>query len=460
MARLLGVLALLAGLLSMTVPGPVHSAACYFSAKDKKVVEPVEEIFITWDPKERVETFTLQPRYTGNTPDFGMVIATPAQPRLDEMPKDFFKELAVFTMLKRREAPASKLVSQLVAGRLARLEELKAGPGAKAGSGINELETGTIGSQAYKIITADKAGDLYTWLKENNYNYAGDEVTLDSYIQKKWFFTVVKIDTSKLKKNPDGTFSGDVTPMRFQFASDKLIYPLKITRLSVKDKIDVLFYVQAPTKVDLPGEMTYQYLWIPMLDQSLGQYVKGTFGSHHLPGKGDDWLNASAAKSPGLLRRGEELGFEFVRGQRPEPNRQGRTPTMLEWAKRLTSDDIRLLKGEAAFSETLPDVDEGFTEADMKDPGKTASVRKTIHERLEKFRQERPGGYLVREAAPGDIKQLKTLVGYLKEGQFLTKFRKTFTKGEMDDDLLIVPAALGNAEDHSEYEEYLPTSPP
>ena len=52
------------------------------------------------------------------------------------------------------------------------------------------------------------------------------------------------------------------------------------------------------------------------------------------------------------------------------------------------------------------------------------------------------------------------LAGHLKEGQFVTKFRKTFTKGEMNDDLLIVPAKLDKAEDKSEYEEILPTSPP
>jgi hypothetical protein len=55
---------------------------------------------------------------------------------------------------------------------------------------------------------------------------------------------------------------------------------------------------------------------------------------------------------------------------------------------------------------------------------------------------------------------LKLLAGHLKEGQFLTKLRKTFTKGEMNDDLLIVPARLGQAEDNSEYQEILPTSPP
>jgi hypothetical protein len=30
----------------------------------------------------------------------------------------------------------------------------------------------------------------------------------------------------------------------------------------------------------------------------------------------------------------------------------------------------------------------------------------------------------------------------------------------MNDDLLLVPATLGQAEDNSEYEEILPTSPP
>ena len=96
----------------------------------------------------------------------------------------------------------------------------------------------------------------------------------------------------------------------------------------------------------------------------------------------------------------------------------------------------------------------------MKDAKKAETVYKTIQERLEKYRKDRPGGYLVREAPPDEIKQLKILAGHVKEGQFLTKIRKTFTKGEMDDDLVIIPAKLGQVEDHSEYDEILPTSPP
>src|SRR5262249_44520744 len=142
------------------------------------------------------------------------------------------------------------------------------------------------------------------------------------------------------------------------------------------------------------------------------------------------------------------------------PNRQGRIATTLEWAKKLTDDDIKILKGEAAYSEKVPNPDEGFTEADVKDPKKADAVFKVIRMRLDKSHKERPGGYLVREAPEEDVEGLTVLAGHLKEGQFGTKFRKTFTKGEMDADLLIVPARVGEAEDRSEYEEILPTSPP
>jgi hypothetical protein len=83
-----------------------------------------------------------------------------------------------------------------------------------------------------------------------------------------------------------------------------------------------------------------------------------------------------------------------------------------------------------------------------------------IRERLAECQKTHPGGYLVREAPTEDLKQLQILAGHLKEGQFVTKFRKTFAKDEMDDDLLIVPAKLNKAVDSSEYEEILPTSPP
>ena len=97
---------------------------------------------------------------------------------------------------------------------------------------------------------------------------------------------------------------------------------------------------------------------------------------------------------------------------------------------------------------------------DVRDPQKAQRVYDEINKRLEKYRKDRPGGYLVRSAPEADVKALKQLLGHVMQGQFVTKMRKTFAKDEMTDDLVIVPAKLGDAEDRSEYTEILPTSPP
>jgi hypothetical protein len=377
--------------------------------------------------------------------------------------------LAVYSILKKREQPASKLLPReeylyqraALAGNANKFME--------SGNNKNEiprppavkvLESGVVGNLDYKIIEAGRADDLFAWLKENKYNYGGDEGTLDFYVKKKWLFTVMKIDTMQMKRRPDGTFDGEVTPTRLQFASEQLIYPLKITQLSVKDKTEALFYVSAPYKVDLPGDMTYQYQWVPMIQNARGWYSKGIFGTNELPGKADDWLKAIASDLPGLMDRGNKLGYTFQNGTRPQPNKDGHIATTLEWARKLSASDIKVLKGEVGYAEKVPDVDEGFTQADLRDPKKAEAIYKVIRERLAECQKTHPGGYLVREAPAEDLKQLKLLAGHLKEGQFVTKFRKTFAKDEMDDDLLIVPAKLNKAEDHSEYEEILPTSPP
>src|ERR1043165_5619493 len=98
----------------LTPAPPADSACCYFSAKDKDILQPGQKAFITWDSVEKVETFTVQPKFEGNAVDFGMVIPTPMKPKLDAMPRDFFKHLAVFTILKRRVQPESKLLPRPV----------------------------------------------------------------------------------------------------------------------------------------------------------------------------------------------------------------------------------------------------------------------------------------------------------------------------------------------------------
>jgi hypothetical protein len=456
------------GIAVLLVAGLLHAplaegACCYFSAKDHDILQPAQKVFITWDPVKKMETFTVQPKFEGNALDFGMVIPTPAQPKLDPMPRDFFKHLAIYSIMKKREFPRSKLLPQVYLGASGQfLQKARAAgvggdksPTAPRKPEIKILDAGIVGSLEYKVIEAGRADDLFKWLKDNNYSYAGDQASLDFYVQKKWVFTVMKIDTMQMKKNKDGSYAGEVTPTRFTFTSEKLIYPLKITQLSVKEKTEALFYVQAPYKVDLPGDNSYQHTWLPLLQSAQGCTPGG------IPGGGEEWV-ATGAKDllPLILKRNQQLGFQFIAGQRPKANKDGITPTTMEWARRLTKEDIDILTGKVAYTETVPDVDEGFTAEDMKDPKKRDAITKVIQARLAKANKERPIGYLVRHAPAEDVKGLKQLAGHLQAGLFVTKFRKIFTKGEMNDDLLIMPARYNEQEDSSEYQEQLPTSPP
>jgi hypothetical protein len=393
MKRTLALVALFAVPL-LAVQPPAESACCYFAAKDKDILQPAQKAFLTWDPVEKVESFTVQPRFEGNAVDFGMVIPTPSKPKLDEMPRDFFKELAVCTILEPMDISKYK--------PLLRFKSLQAGQADKLSTGrrprVRILEYGVVGSLDYKIIQADRADDLYEWLKENKYSYSGDEATLDFYVKKGWFFTVMKIDPMQMKKKPDGSYEGEVTPTRFTFASARLIYPLKITQISVKDKTEALFYVQTTHKVDLPGDFSYQFTFTPMWSQATGFAVPEKLTKDEV-----EWQKHVQPRLQELTRKAQEL-----QGKR-------QVPATLEWAKKLTASDIAVLEGKKPYN---------------------------------------------REAPKEDIEKLKILKGHLKEGQFVTKFRKVFTKAEMNEDLEFVRAKIGERQDDIEYFSILPTSPP
>lgn len=394
---LLVVPAVLLATLILCQPRSAESACCYFSAKDKDVMQPAQKAFITWDPVENVETFTVQPKFEGNASDFGMVVPTPSQPKLHEMPRDFFKELAVFTILEPMD------ISKFKPQRLFTRGAKGGAPAADFGKAdrkleVKVLEAGIVGSLDYKIIQAERADDLYTWLKENQYSYSGDEATLDHYIKRKWFFSVMKIDPMQMKKKADGSYEGEVTPTRFTFAAPALIYPLKITQISVKDKTEALFYIQAPHKVDLPGNASYQVTFTPMWAQAMTWALP-----EKLTPEETSWQQHVQT---GLL----ELGRKSQ-----DQRRTGFEPGLLEWAKKITDKDIAVLDGKALYNRVAP---------------------------------------------KEDVDKLKLLRGHVQKGQFITKIRKVFKKAEMTDDLRIVRAKLGDRDDNMEYFSILPTSPP
>jgi hypothetical protein len=206
----------------------------------------------------------------------------------------------------------------------------------------------------------------------------------------------MKIDPKQMKHRADGSYSGDVTPTRFTFTSSQLVYPLRITRLSVKDFTEALFYVQAPEKMDLPGALSYRYSWQLMWSQAMSFAVKKTIAEKEWEKHIQPYL----------------AGFQ----QAVDRTRQdGLQPSTLEWAKRITAQDLAVIDGRAKYN---------------------------------------------RDAPAEDVQQLKLSRGHVKKGPFITKFRKLFQTREMHDDLVLERAAAADAPDDTEYFQMLPSSPP
>jgi hypothetical protein len=311
-------------LLLPLLPAVATAACCYFAALDKDVNQPGQRAFICWDEAAKVESFTVQPQFEGNAGDFGMVIPTPSRPKLQEMPRDFFKELAIFTILEPMDINKYKMRIYKSNARMEGAAPQSARPP------VRVLEHGVVGSLDYKILEADKADALFQWLKSNRYHYAGDETTLEFYVKQKWNFTVMKIDPRQMKKRPDGTFLGDVTPTRFTFTTQKAIYPLRITRISVKDSTDVLLYVMAKNKMDMDGPWSYEGNFVSLWSQALSFAVP-----EKITGQEREWQARLSQKSP-------------------QPSDQG---AQLEWAGKLTQDRLDVLTGKKSYNREAPEAD-------------------------------------------------------------------------------------------------------
>jgi len=463
------VLSVAASIAYLAPPSPVKAACCYFAAKDKDINQPGQKAFISWKPAEKMESFTVQPKFEGNAVDFGMVIPTPARPKLDEMPRDFFKDLAMYTILMPLPQPIySPLDPPRPMARFASMS-MAGGGGAmmvEKKSSVRVLESGVVGSLDYKIIVADDATGLFQWLKDNHYSYGGDENTLQFYIKKKWFFTVMKIDPKQMKKGADGSYVGEVTPTRFTFSSSECVYPLKITQLSVKDKTDALFYVQSSKQMDLPGDWSWMHSYRPM-------YLTYMLG-----------CCADAQQQQELSTRSQWVANK----QQKDSNFE---TTKLEWAKQLSDGELSVLEnpiknwgqmgtGDLPKGAKVIALNDFLGEMKIaylgKDKSMTTDVKQTLA-RMEdqyqptkgvivKFDPKSVGTsfiytrfafYPAREAPAEDIKGLTRLKGHLQKGQWLTKFRKIVRKDEMTHDLVL--AEVPKPQEQT-YVRIMPTSPP
>ena len=179
------------------------------------------------------EHLILSVSFEGDAEDFAWVIPVPNMPEIAVTDPELFWELSDFTAA---ESPGGG--GGFWCG-------FAAAP--PPGDGVDVIEEQVVGPYATAILSATNATALADWLNANGYVFPeeGEEI-VSEYIEKEWYFVATKINA--IEEDTENVLTeGAIEPIVLSFASDEIVYPLRITSLSTMNATspEVLLYVLA-----------------------------------------------------------------------------------------------------------------------------------------------------------------------------------------------------------------------
>jgi hypothetical protein len=178
------------------------------------------------------EHLILSVSFEGNAEAFAWVIPVPNKPEIAVTDPELFWELSDFTAT---EFPGGGGGFGCFGGAGAPEDQ----------GGVDVIEEQVVGPYATAILSATNATALADWLNANGYIFPEDGAEIVSeYIEKEWYFVATKINTVE-EDTGYALAEGAIEPIVLSFASDEIVYPLRITSLSAATSPEVLLYVFA-----------------------------------------------------------------------------------------------------------------------------------------------------------------------------------------------------------------------
>ena len=200
------------------------------------------------------ETIVLQTAYNGDASDFAWVIPVPSVDALEIDTVD----PGIFDDLDRITAPRAVTWerSSFVCGCAG--AEGDGHPGGEQRAGVTVWRTLRVDDYEVAVLSADESVDLTAWLQANGYGFPeGHEDTLQYYVARESFFVAFKIaphDTNGDPAPPGTPGDGvpvphDLRPITLTFATDEIVFPIRISRVSTVERAEVLLYVISRQRV-------------------------------------------------------------------------------------------------------------------------------------------------------------------------------------------------------------------
>ena len=192
------------------------------------------------------ETIVLQTGYDGDASEFAWVIPTPTQlagaGAVGTADPDLFRALDDLTA-PRYYQPAGG--GSGVCGCSASDGSDGAGPPARGD--VTLWDSFSVENYDIAVLSAQESNDLATWLDDNGYGLsAGAENVLSYYVGRQWFFVAIKLRPSQVG---GGGGAEELRPLALTFATSELVFPMRISRVSTTERVEVLLYVISDHRV-------------------------------------------------------------------------------------------------------------------------------------------------------------------------------------------------------------------
>jgi len=242
-------------IVSFLAPAAVLADGMIVPRPERYVWETEQQAVIFYENNQ--ETLVLSVSFQGNAEDFAWIVPTPSRPEVSKSSDELFASLQELTTPIYDYSQPMPLRETGLMG----YDE----------KGVYVLETKQIDYYKIAVLEANNADSLSQWLKDNGYQYPeSGKYILDNYIQSGWYFTAIKIVDDYLSANVEYQLnSGHAIPLKLEFATSKIVYPLKISAIEHQNNVrsdryyqnqqlGILLYVIADNKQELP-QFTAQY---------------------------------------------------------------------------------------------------------------------------------------------------------------------------------------------------------
>lgn len=211
---------------SLIAPTFVFADGMIVPVPDRYIWETEQKAIIFYEDNK--ESLILSVTFQGDAENFAWIVPTPSRPQVNKSSDELFTSLEELTM------PIVDYPRPLI---------MDNGLNSKAfNQQVHIIETKQIEYYEITVLEASDSSALGNWLNKNGYQYPkSGEYILDGYIKNNWYFTAVKINDKYLSQSIGTQLkTGHAVPLRLDFITDKMVYPLKISSIQADSPENVV----------------------------------------------------------------------------------------------------------------------------------------------------------------------------------------------------------------------------